>query len=100
VFLTKSLLVELTMPARGPCGDRLERAQRGLHTLTWPDEEGVEFHLPHGGWIALLRHHGLTVTGLHGLYAPEDAAPTRFDWVSVEWARRWPVEEIWTAIKA
>jgi SAM-dependent methyltransferase len=100
VFLTNSLLVALTMAASGPCGDRLERAQRGLHTLTWPDEEGVEFHLPHGEWIALLRDHGLTVTGLHELYAPEGAAPTRFDWVSVEWARRWPVEEIWTAIKA
>jgi hypothetical protein len=100
VFLTNSLLVALAMPASGPCGDRLVRPQRGLHTVTWPDEEGVEFHLAHGEWIALLRDHGLTVTALHELYAPEGAAPTRFDWVSVEWARRWPVEEIWTSVKA
>jgi SAM-dependent methyltransferase len=100
VFLTNSLLVALTAPANGPCSDRLVRAQRGLHTLTWPDEEGVEFHLPHGEWIALLRRHGLAVTGLHELYAPEDATPTRFDWVTPEWAHRWPVEEIWTAVKA
>jgi hypothetical protein len=39
------------------------------------------------------------VTGLHELYAPEGAAPTRFDWMTVDWARRWPVEEIWTAVK-
>jgi hypothetical protein len=48
-------------PASGACDDRLVRAQRGLHSLTWPDDEGVEFHLPHGEWIALLRRHGLTV---------------------------------------
>jgi SAM-dependent methyltransferase len=99
VFLTNSLLVALTAPDAGPCGDRLVRAQRGLHALTWPDEDGVEFHLPHGEWIALLRRHGLTVTGLHELYAPQGAAPTRFDWMTVEWARQWPVEEIWTAIR-
>jgi hypothetical protein len=39
------------------------------------------------------------VTGLHELYAPDGAAPTQFDWVTVEWAQRWPVEEIWTAVK-
>jgi GrpB-like predicted nucleotidyltransferase (UPF0157 family)/SAM-dependent methyltransferase len=99
VFLTNSLLVALTAPETGACGDRLVRAQRGLHALTWPDDEGVEFHLSHGDWIALLGRHGLTVTGLHELYAPEGAAPTRFDWVTVEWAQRWPVEEIWTAVK-
>ncbi len=100
VFLTNSLLVALTAPDAGACTDRLIRPQRGLHELTWPDEEGVEFHLPHGEWIALLSRHGLTVTGLHELYAPEGAAQTRFDWVTVDWARRWPVEEIWTAVKA
>jgi len=99
VFLTNSLLVALASPEAGPCSDRLIRAQRGLYALTWPDDDGIEFHLPHGEWIALLRRHGLTVTGLHELYAPEGAAPTRFDWMTVEWAQRWPVEELWTAVK-
>jgi len=31
------------------------------------------------------------------LYAPDDAGPTRWDWMPVEWAQRWAVEEIWTA---
>ncbi len=100
VFLTNSLLVALTAPDIGACDDRLLRPQRNLFALTWPDDPGVEFHLPHGEWIALLRRHGLTVTGLHELYAPDGAAPTRYDWVTPEWAQRWPVEEIWTAVKA
>jgi SAM-dependent methyltransferase len=99
VFLTNSLLVALTAPDRGPCEDRLVRPQRGLHALSWPDEEGIEFHIPHGEWISVLRRHGFTVTGLHELYAPEGAGPTRFEFVTVEWAHKWPVEEIWTAVK-
>jgi SAM-dependent methyltransferase len=99
VFLTNSLLVALTAPDAGACGDRLVRPQRGLFALTWPDDDGVEFHLAHGEWIAVLRRHGLAVTGLHELYAPDGATQTRFDWVTVEWAQRWPVEEIWTATK-
>jgi GrpB-like predicted nucleotidyltransferase (UPF0157 family)/protein-L-isoaspartate O-methyltransferase len=100
VFLTNSLLVALTQPTTGVCSDRLVRPQRGLYALTWPDDEGVEFHLSHGEWIALLLRHGLTVTALHELYAPDDAEPTRYDWVTPDWAQRWPVEEIWTARKA
>jgi len=100
VFLTNHLLVALTAPDVGACDDRLVRDLRGLRTLTYPDDPGIEFHLAHGEWIDVLRRHGFTVTGLHELYAPEGAEPTRFDWVTPEWARRWPVEEIWTARRA
>ena len=68
-----------------------------ISPLRFEDDDGVEFHLSHGDWIALLARHGFAVTGLHELYAPEGAEPTRYDWMTVEWARRWPVEEIWTA---
>jgi|SRR5215218_2338365 SAM-dependent methyltransferase len=97
VFLTNHLLVALTVPPTGPCGDRLLRDQRGLHALTFPEDDGIEFHISHGEWIALLGRHGFAVTGLHELYAPADAEATRYEWMTVEWARRWPVEEIWTA---
>ena len=100
VFLTNSLLVALTSPPSGPNGDRLVRAQREIATLRFEDDEGVEFHLSHGEWIATLGRHGFAVTGLHELYAPEGAEPTRYDWMPVEWAQRWPVEEIWTAVRA
>ena len=54
VFLTNSLLVALTAPTHGPNGDRLVRPQREISRLRFEDDEGVEFHLAHGDWIALL----------------------------------------------
>jgi len=97
VFLTSSVLAALTAPPSGPSTDRLVRAQREISRLRFDDDDGVEFHLAHGDWIATLDRHGFAVTGLHELYAPADAEPTRWDWMPVEWAQRWPVEEIWTA---
>jgi len=96
VFLTNSLLAALCMPDEGAATDRLLRDQRGLRVLTWP-EDGVEFHLAHGEWIATLSGHGFTVRALHELYAPDDAKQTKYEWVTPEWAHRWPVEEIWAA---
>ena len=81
----------------GTAEDRLVRDQRGLKVVTYPDEDGVEFHLAHGEWIATLARHGFTVTALHELYAPDGAQQTKYEWVTPEWARRWPVEEIWVA---
>lgn len=97
VFLTNSLLIALCAPEEGPADDRLVRDQRGLKVVTYPGEDGVEFHLAHGEWIATLVQHGFTVDALHELYAPEGAQPTKYEWVTPEWARRWPVEEIWAA---
>jgi SAM-dependent methyltransferase len=97
VFMTNSLLIALCAPDEGAAGDRLLRPQRAIRRLEWPGDEGVEFHLAHGEWIALLRNAGLTVEGLHELYAADGALPTRFTWVTPEWASRWPYEEIWVA---
>jgi SAM-dependent methyltransferase len=97
VFLTNSLLVALCAPDVGPATDRLLRDQRGLREVTYPSEDGIEFHLAHGDWIATLRRHGFTVDALHELYAPAAAQPTKYEWATPEWAHRWPVEEIWSA---
>ena len=97
VFLTNSLLIALCAPVEGAASERLLRAQRGLRRIDWPDDGSTEFHLAHGDWIALLGRHGFAVEALHELYAPEGADPTRFEWVTPEWASRWPVEEIWVA---
>jgi SAM-dependent methyltransferase len=97
VFLTHSVLVPLTAPPSGPNVDRLLRGQREISPLRFEGDDAVEFHLSPGDWIALLRRHGFTITGLHELYAPDDAEPTRYDYMPVEWARRWAVENIWTA---
>jgi SAM-dependent methyltransferase len=100
VFLTNSVLAAMCIPDEGPAADRLVRGQREINPLRYAGEEGVEFHLGHGEWIELLRTYDFIVSGLTELFAPADAEPTRFDWMPVEWARRWPVEEVWTAVRA
>ncbi len=79
---------------------RLARPQFGLHRVEWHDADGpsVEFHLPHGEMLRLLRETGFEVEALHELQAAPDA-PTRFEHVTLEWARSWPSEEIWVARK-
>lgn len=101
VFLVNSMLSTLCVPAEGgPAGDRLLRGQRGLSPVEWPGG-GVEHHLSHGEWIAVLRRHGFTVDALHELYPPDDAAsPDYYDIVTADWARKWPAEELWVATLA
>jgi SAM-dependent methyltransferase len=97
VFLTNSLIVTLCAPDVGTATDRLLRDQRGLRVVEYESDDGVEFHLAHGDWIATLARHGFAVEALHELYAPDDAEQTKYEWVSPAWAHRWPVEEIWVA---
>jgi hypothetical protein len=79
--------------------EQLVRPQRGMHRIAWPDG-GVEFHLGHGDMFQLLRATGFDVENLVELYASEDAVThAYYDFVTVEWARKWPVEEVWVARK-
>lgn len=96
VFMGNSALLMLCVPDVGAAGEGLVRAQFGMHRFTWPDDGSVEFHLPHGEWIRLLRASGFTVEELIEVQAPEEAA-TVYDFVTPEWARRWPAEEVWRA---
>jgi SAM-dependent methyltransferase len=101
VFLTNGLLCILCVPdteAEGPATDRLRRPYFGRHRTEWPDSEGVEFHLGYGDWIRLLRANSFEVTDLIELRPAEDAT-TRYEWVTTEWARQWPSEEVWKARK-
>jgi SAM-dependent methyltransferase len=100
VFLTNGLVLMLTMPTDGvTAGDRLVRDLFGMHRFEWPDDDSVEFHLPHGEWIRLLVANGFAVEALVELRAPEGGDPGQWDFVTFEWARRWPSEEIWKARK-
>jgi len=100
VFLTNSVLVYLCAPAVGLVTEQLQREQFGMYRVDWPGEEGIEYHLAHGQWIALLRKHGFEIEALHELRAPDDAGdPVYYDFVTAEWGRRWPAEEIWVARK-
>jgi SAM-dependent methyltransferase len=98
VFLRNSTLVILCSPDEGPVEERLARPQFGMRRFEW--DGGVEFHLAHGDWIALLRSAGFDVERLVELQAPAEAADhPYYDFVGAEWARRWPAEEIWVARK-
>ena len=66
--------------------ESLQRPQRGLNRIEWEDTGEVEFHLPHGELIDVLRENGFEVERLIELYAPEDAETHEFyDYVTPEW---------------
>ena len=99
VFLRNSTVSMLTMDLEGVT-ENLQRPQRDLNRLEWPDTGEVEFHLPHGELIAVLRESGFELERLVELYAPEGAETHEFySYVAPEWAQKWPVEEIWVARK-
>jgi SAM-dependent methyltransferase len=98
VFLRNSTLLVLCAPDEGPAGERLLRPQFGMRRFEWSN--GVEYQLAHGDWIRLLRSNGLEIEDLVELQAPSDAHDHPvYDFVSAEWGRRWPAEEIWVARK-
>jgi SAM-dependent methyltransferase len=98
VFLTNSVLATLCVPEdEGFAQERLLRPQRALNRVEWPGG-GAEFHPSHGDWIRVLRANGFVVEALHELYAPPDAATHGYyDIVTANWARQWPVEDLWAA---
>lgn len=100
-FLTNSTLVILCSPDQGVAEERLIRPQfDGLYRIEWPGEDGVEYHPTHSQWIHLLRDNGFELDALHELRAPEDQAThTYYDYVTAEWAQKWPCEDIWVARK-
>jgi len=99
VFLGNSTLMMLCVPDEDGVAatDQLVRPQRGMCRFEWPDDESVEFHLSPGDWIRVLRDNGFAVEDLVELYAPDDAATSDYPFVTPDWARRWPHEEVWRA---
>ncbi len=100
VFLVGSTLSILCGPddADVPAGDELLRPLFGMHRIEWPDDDAVEFHLPNGKMIDLLRDCDLTGEELIEVRPPPDAT-TRYKHTSLDWARRFPCEEVWRARK-
>jgi SAM-dependent methyltransferase len=102
VFLINAVLVGLCAP-EGPdelLTDRLLRPLFCMHRFDWVEDEGesVNFTLPHGEMIRLLRETGFVVEELRELQAPPDATTSQ-PWVDAAWANRWPAEEVWKARK-
>jgi SAM-dependent methyltransferase len=70
----------------------------GLHRLE--DADGyVQFELPYGEWIRLFRENGLAVEELLEIRPPADAPSTYRTPAETEWARHWPMEQIWRVRK-
>ena len=101
IFLCNSPLSILCAPDEGIIEERLLRPQFGMYRFEWPGEnDGINFHLPHGEWIRLLHSKGFEVEGLAELQAPADASDhPYYDFVPAEWAKRWPAEDLWVARK-
>lgn len=97
-FLTNSFLHTLCVPDEDdvPAGDRLLRPEFGMCRVEYPNDPGVEFHLSHGEWIRLLRRSGFELEDLIEVYPSADAT-TQYKHVTLEWALKWPCEEIWKA---
>ena len=100
IFLVNGILEMLCAPdyEDAPNGERLLRPYFGMHRFEWSSDDSVEFHLPHGQMITLLRDNALEIQELIEV-RPPDGSTTRYPWASLTWAQRWPGEEIWKARK-
>lgn len=94
VFMRYSALFALCVPPEGPASTTLLRRQFGLTRLD--SRNNVQFILPHGEMIRLLRSCGFVVEDLIEIQAPR---PAHRDYAEVpaDWAQQWPSEEIWKA---
>ena len=101
IFLVNGVIAMLTLPDApdAAAGDRLLRPYFGMHRFEWSDDDSVEFHLPHGELIALLRRYGFVIEELLEI-RPSDEAVTRYSFIPLEWARQWPCEEVWKVRKS
>ena len=99
VFLRNSTLVILCSPDdEGPANEHLARPQFGLHRFEWADG-GVEFHLAARRVdrpAARERLRDRAADRAPGARRRRDARATT-TYVTADWARKWPSEEIWAA---
>ena len=100
IFLVNGAILMLCVPdAEDEAAEPvLLRDYFGMHRFEWPEDDSVEFHLGYGDMIRLLRANGLVVEDLIEVRPPEDAT-RRAPFVTLEWSRRWPCEEVWKARK-
>jgi SAM-dependent methyltransferase len=99
-FLTSTPLVECAWsPGADHPGDRLVVDYWGMRDV--PDPDGATmFQLPYGEWIRLFIDSGFTIESLIELRPPADATSTYRSEEDRQWARRWPMEQIWRVRRA
>ncbi len=99
VFLGNHPLAMACAPLSGDLTDQqLHRPYFGMHKFDWRgveiDPGGVEFNLPISQWMALFDRVGFSVERYQELQAPPSATGTQY-FVSAEWGRSWPAEQVW-----
>ena len=106
IFLGGHPLLLLCYPKdddSAPADFQLHRDFFGMHRTEWHDEhgvvDGVEFRLPHGEMIRLLRANRFDVEDLVEIQVPNGATTTHDDVAPPEWVKRYPPEQIWKARK-
>ena len=106
IFLGGHPLLLLCYPKdddSAPADFQLHRDFFGMHRTEWHDEhgvvDGVEFRLPHGEMIRLLRANRFGVEDLVEIQVPNGATTTHDDVAPPEWVKRYPPEQIWKARK-
>jgi SAM-dependent methyltransferase len=102
VCLGNSYLLMLTFPQHGrSAAESLQRPHFGMHTFVDANnvKASVEFHIPHGDMIRLLRRSGFEIEDLIEIGAPATASDASHRMATVEWARRWPNEQAWVVRK-
>jgi SAM-dependent methyltransferase len=65
-----------------------------LHRTKDPDGP-VQFELPYGEWVRLFRANGFEIEDLREIQPPLGAESTYRSAEETEWARKWPMEQIW-----
>ena len=82
----------------GPATIELQRDYFGLGRIDWTDAltdpGGIEFNLEFSAWLRLFRHVGFDVVDYIEIQAPAAATGEPF-WVSADWAKRFPSEQVW-----
>ena len=101
VFLRNSTLVVLCYPDdERPASDRLQRPQFADAPVRVADGAASSSTSPTASGSTCCARNGFEVERLLELHAPEsDATHAYYAYVTAEWARQWPAEEIWVARK-
>lgn len=99
VFLGNHPLSLICSPLDGsPADRRLHRPYRDMWGADWTKVEfeptGVCFNLTIAGWMEIFAKIGFAVTKYQELYAPDGALGTRAA-VPADWAKVYPVEQVW-----
>jgi SAM-dependent methyltransferase len=101
VFSGTTPFIFVTWPmGDGPPGRTLERSYFESRRMLWnEDDPSFEYQLPYGEWIRLFRANGFVIEDLIELRPAPDAETAFTDYVTLEWARDFPAEQIWKVRK-